>query len=49
LTVLPELGTTLTSVRVLRELRPVREVAGTAGAEEFCSGFDAVARVLSAV
>lgn len=49
LTVLPELGTTLTSVRVLRELRPVREVAGTAGVEEFSGRFDAVARVLSAV
>jgi hypothetical protein len=49
MTVLPELATTLTSVRVLRELRPVREVAGTAGVEEFSGRFDAVARVLSAV
>lgn len=49
LAVLPELGTTLTSVRVLRELSPVREVAGVVGAEEFCGRFDAVARGLSAV
>ena len=44
LTVLPDLGTTLTSVRVLRELRPVRD---TAGAAEFCDRFDTAARALS--
>jgi hypothetical protein len=49
LTVLPDLGTTLTSVRVLRELRPVREAAGAAGAAEFCDRFDTAARALSAV
>jgi hypothetical protein len=49
LTVLPDLGTTLTSVRVLRELRPVRDAAGAAGAAEFCDRFDIAARALSAV
>jgi hypothetical protein len=49
LTVLSNLGTTLTSVRVLRELRPVREVAGAAGAAEFCERFDTAARVLTKV
>lgn len=49
LTVLPDLGTTLTSVRVLRELRPVREATGAAGAVEFTDRFDTAARALSAV
>jgi hypothetical protein len=49
LTVLPDLGTTLTSVRVLRELRPVREAAGAAGAAEFCDRFDSAAHALSTV
>ncbi len=49
LMILPDLGTTLTSVRVLRELRPVREAAGAAGAAEFCDRFDTAARALSAV
>ncbi|MGH3975817.1 MAG: helix-turn-helix domain-containing protein [Pseudonocardiaceae bacterium] len=48
LTVLPDLGTTLTSVRVLRELRPVREAAGAAGAAEFTDRFDTAAHALSA-
>ncbi len=49
LAVLPDLGTTLTSVRVLRELRPVREAAGAAGAVEFCDRFDTAAHALSTV
>jgi hypothetical protein len=49
LMVLPDLGTTLTSGRVLHRLRPVREAAGAAGAAEFCDRFDTVARALSAV
>ncbi|MGH3697243.1 MAG: hypothetical protein ACRDRX_25215 [Pseudonocardiaceae bacterium] len=38
---------TLTSVRVLRELRPVRDAAGAAR-QEFCDRFDTAARALSA-
>lgn len=41
--ILPELGTTMTSGRVLRRLRPVREAASTARAAEFCERFDAAA------
>lgn len=47
LMVLPDLGTTLTSGRVLQRLRPVREAAGAAA--EFCDRFDAASRALSAV
>jgi len=47
LMILPDLGTTLTSGRVLQRLRPVREAAGAAGAAEFCDQFDAAARALS--
>ncbi|MGQ0777203.1 MAG: hypothetical protein ACT4NY_22770 [Pseudonocardiales bacterium] len=49
LMVVPELGTTLTSGRVLQRLQPVREAAGAAGAAgaaEFCDRFDAAARAL---
>ncbi|MDQ2883104.1 MAG: hypothetical protein M3Y48_18485 [Actinomycetota bacterium] len=49
LTVLTDLGTTMTSVRVLRELRSVRDAAGGAGGAEFCDRFDTVARALSTV
>jgi len=49
LTVLSDLGTTMTSVRVLRELRPVRDAADAAGAAEFCDRFDTAARALSTV
>lgn len=49
LTVLSDLGTTLTSVRVLRELRLVREVNGAAGAADFTDRFDTAARALIAV
>lgn len=49
LAVLPDLGTTLTSVRVLRELRPVREAAGAADEVEFCDRFDTAAHALSTV
>jgi tetratricopeptide (TPR) repeat protein len=49
LAVLPDLGTTLTSVRVLRELRPVRETARAAGAAEFCDRFDIATCALSTV
>ncbi|MGQ0775146.1 MAG: helix-turn-helix domain-containing protein [Pseudonocardiales bacterium] len=46
LMIVPELGTTLTSGRVLQRLQPVREAAGAAGAAEFCDQFDAAARAL---
>lgn len=47
MTILPGLGTTLTSGRVLRNLRPVRNAAeGTPAAAEFCDQFDAAARAL---
>lgn len=47
LMIVPDLGTTLTSGRVLQRLRPVREAAGAAGAAaEFCDRFDAAARAL---
>lgn len=49
LLILPDLGETLTSIRVLRELRPVREAAGAAAAAEFCDRFDSAARALHAV
>ena len=49
LTILTNRGTTLTSVRVFRELRPVREAAGAAGAAEFCERFDTAAHVLSTI
>ncbi|MGH3798036.1 MAG: hypothetical protein ACRDSP_24530 [Pseudonocardiaceae bacterium] len=45
--ILPELGITLTSSRVLQRLRPVREAAGTAAAAEFCDRFDDAARALA--
>ncbi|MGH3913609.1 MAG: hypothetical protein ACRDTC_09380 [Pseudonocardiaceae bacterium] len=48
LLLLPELGTTLTSSRVLRRLQPVRDAATTARAAEFCDRFDAAARALRA-
>jgi hypothetical protein len=48
LMILPDLGP-LTSGRMLRELRPVREAAGAAGAVEFCDRFDTAARALSSV
>ena len=46
LTILPGLGTTLTSGRVLRNLRPVREAANPTTAAEFCDRFDTAARAL---
>ena len=49
LMILPDLGTTLTSGRVLQRLRPVREAAGAAGAAEFCDRFDTAAHALSTV
>jgi hypothetical protein len=49
LLILSELGTTLTSARLLRRLRPVREAAGAARAAEFCERFDAAARALRAI
>jgi hypothetical protein len=48
LTILPELGTTLTSSRVLQRLQPVRDAASAAAAAEFCERFDASARALRA-
>ncbi|MBV9013094.1 MAG: helix-turn-helix domain-containing protein [Pseudonocardiales bacterium] len=48
LMVLPDLGTTLTSGRVLQRLRPVRAAADTATAAEFRDRFDAAARALHA-
>lgn len=46
--VLPELGTTLTSGRVLQRLQPVREAADAIAAAEFRDRFDAAARALRA-
>ncbi|MGH3940592.1 MAG: hypothetical protein ACRDTG_18535 [Pseudonocardiaceae bacterium] len=46
LAVLPDLGTTLTSGRILRDLHPVREAAHKTGATDFCNRFDAAARAL---
>ncbi|SEG79001.1 Helix-turn-helix domain-containing protein [Thermomonospora echinospora] len=46
LAVVGDLGSKLTSVRVLNELRPVRQAAG-ASAEEFCERFDAAVRILA--
>lgn len=46
--VLPDLGTTLTSGRVLQRLKPVREAAGIAAAAEFCDRLDAAARAFRA-
>ncbi|MGH3942323.1 MAG: hypothetical protein ACRDTG_27625 [Pseudonocardiaceae bacterium] len=48
LLILPELGTTLASGRVLQRLQPVRDAAATARAAEFCERFDAAARALRA-
>lgn len=48
LAVLPEFERKLTSVRTLKELRPVREAAEARAAEEFCARYDAAARALSA-
>jgi hypothetical protein len=48
LLILPELGTTLTSRRVLQRLQPVRDAASAAAAAEFCERFDASARALRA-
>ncbi len=48
LMILPELGTTLTSVRVLQRLQPVRGAASAAAAAEFCERFDAAGRALRA-
>ncbi|MGH4023789.1 MAG: helix-turn-helix domain-containing protein [Pseudonocardiaceae bacterium] len=45
LMILPDLGKTLTSGRVLRNLRPVRDAADTTTAE-FCDRFDTAARAL---
>ncbi len=49
LMILPTLGSPLISVRVLRELRPVRKAAGATAAAEFCERFDAAARALRPV
>jgi transcriptional regulator with XRE-family HTH domain len=46
--VLPAFEGGLTSLRVLRELRPVRVAARRADAEEFCARYDAVDRALAA-
>jgi hypothetical protein len=48
LMILPELGTTLTSGRVLQRLQPVRDAASAATAAEFCERFDASALALRA-
>ena len=47
--VLPGLGTTLTSGRVLQRLQPVRDAAGPTAAAEFCDRFAAAARALNAI
>jgi hypothetical protein len=48
LLILPELGTTLTSSRVLQRLQPIRDAANAAAAAEFCERFDAAAVALRA-
>ncbi len=48
LMILPDLGTTLSSGRVLQQLRPVRDAADGPAAAEFCERFDAAARALRA-
>jgi hypothetical protein len=48
LLILPELGTTLTSSRVLQRLQPVCDAASVAAAAEFCERFDAAAVALRA-
>jgi hypothetical protein len=48
LLILPELGTTLTSSRVLQRLQPVRDAASAAAAAEFCERLDTAARALRA-
>jgi hypothetical protein len=47
LIIVPALGTTLTSKRVLQRLRPVRDAANTTAAAEFCDRFDTAARALA--
>ncbi len=47
--VLPALEGGVASIRTLNELRPVRDAADRAKAEEFCARFDAVDRALTAV
>lgn len=49
LVILPELGSQMTSVRVLNELRTVRPVAAATGAREFCDRFDEAAHLLAPV
>ncbi|MGH3908886.1 MAG: hypothetical protein ACRDTE_32590, partial [Pseudonocardiaceae bacterium] len=48
LLILPVLGSPLSSARVLRELRPVRDAASGTAAAEFRERFDAAARTLRA-
>ncbi len=48
LMILPELGSPLASVRVLRDLRPVRAAATGTRAEEFRDKYDAAAQALRA-
>lgn len=48
LTILPDLGSPLTSVRILRELRPVREGAAGPAAAQFREKFDAARHALRA-
>ena len=40
---LPALEETVTSPRVLREMRPVRSAAEQVGAQEFCERYDKAA------
>jgi len=47
--VLPGLGTTLTSGRVLQRLQPVRNAASPTAAAEFCDRLDDAARALGAI
>jgi hypothetical protein len=49
LLILPDLGTTLTSGRVIQRLRPVRAAAAAAGETDFCDRFDTAVRALSTV
>lgn len=46
LLILPDLGTTLTSCRVLQRLQPVRDTATTPATAEFRDRFDIAGRAL---
>jgi hypothetical protein len=49
MSVLPALEGSVTSIRTLKALRPIRTGAGQIGNEEFCARFDAVERTLNGI